>query len=152
MESLSYLERVKIQSEILLPFFRRVRQELGAARADELLRAAVQEFAAGLAAAAAENAPGSSLDKLRSLLPMFAAGEALDMEPLVDDARELSLDVRGCRYAEHFRALGEPEFGAMVTCELDPILTRALGADLTLERTQTIMQGGSHCDFRWRLE
>ena len=24
------------------------------------------------------------------------------------------------------------------------------GADITLERTQTIMSGGSHCDFRWK--
>ncbi len=150
MEQLPYLERVKIQSEILLPLYRQLREELGEARAASLLRAAVREYAADLGAAVARSSAGSSLDKLRTLLPAFTAGDALDVEPLVDSAEELSINVRGCRYAEYFKALGEPEFGAMLTCEIDPPMTRAIGEDLDLERSQTIMGGGSHCDFRWK--
>ena len=48
MENLPYLERVKIQSEILLPLFKRLREEIGAERANELLRAAVTEYATAL--------------------------------------------------------------------------------------------------------
>ncbi len=47
-QDLPYLERVKIQAEILLPLFRRMRAELGEAKAVELVRAAVAEFATQL--------------------------------------------------------------------------------------------------------
>lgn len=151
MEGLPYLERVKIQSEILLPLFRRLREELGHDRACELLRAAVREYAEGLGKRAAAAAHGTSLDKLRSLMPAFSAGDALGVEMLVDEAQALSLNVRRCEYANYFKALGEPEFGAMLTCEIDAPMTAAISEDLTLARTQTVMGGASHCDFRWKL-
>ncbi|MEQ8234554.1 MAG: L-2-amino-thiazoline-4-carboxylic acid hydrolase [Gammaproteobacteria bacterium] len=151
MEALPYLERVKIQSEILLPLYRLLRDELGEADAARLLRAAVKEYAVNLGHAAAAAGSGSSLDKLRALMPAFTAGGALEVEPLADDDSELSLNVRGCRYAEFFHELGEPAFGAMLTCEIDPPMTTAIGDDLTLDRRHTIMGGASHCDFRWKL-
>ncbi|MFT4561667.1 MAG: hypothetical protein ACI9BW_001409 [Gammaproteobacteria bacterium] len=151
MESLPYLERVKIQSEILLPLYRRLRDELGGERAAELLRASVREYASALGKSVADNEQGTSLDKMRSLMPSFAAGGALEIEPIADNATELLINVRRCGYAEYFRSLGEPEFGAMLTCEIDPPITQAIGDDLSLQRTQTIMSGGDHCDFRWKL-
>ncbi len=48
MNQLTYLERVKIQSEILLPLFHRLREQLGDERACELLRSAVCEHAKSL--------------------------------------------------------------------------------------------------------
>jgi predicted ArsR family transcriptional regulator len=152
METLPYLERVKIQCEILLPLYRQLRTALGEARAAELLRAAVREYAQGLGQAVAGSQQGTSLQKLKSMLPAFAAADALSFETRVDDANSLSFDVHRCAYAQYFQALGEPAFGAIVTCEIDPPMTRAIGADLTLARTQTIMGGASHCDFRFASE
>ena len=150
MEQLSYLERVKIQSEILLPLYRRLRDEIGEQRAAELLRASVKEYATNLGQSVADSAQGSSLDKLRTLMPSFSAN-ALQIEPLVDNETEFTLNVRGCKYAEHFKSLGETDFGAMLTCDVDPPLTEAIGSDLTLDRTETIMSGGKQCDFKWKL-
>ena len=150
MDTLAYLERVKIQSEILLPLYKLLRREVGNERAAAMLREAVREFAHGIGTAVSQSVPGTSLDKLRSLMPMFTAADALVVEPLVDNRKEFSVNIRGCKYAEHFKAIGEAEFGAMMTCEIDAPMTAALGADITLERTQTIMSGGSHCDFRWK--
>ena len=151
MDAIPYIERVKIQSEILLPLFRRLREEVGKERASELLRSAVQEYAESLGKAVSRANEGTSLEKLQTLMPGFVAGDALEVEPLVNDAKELSLNVRRCEYAKYFHSLGEPEFGAMITCEVDPPMTEAIGSDLSLERTQTIMRGASHCDFRWKL-
>lgn len=151
MKTLPYIERVKIQSEILLPLFRRLREEIGKERASELLREAVNEYAESLGKSVADANEGNSLQKLETIMPIFTAENALDVEPLVHDEKELKLNVRRCAYAAHFKALGEPEFGAMLTCEIDPPMTKAIGADLTLNRTQTIMRGGSHCDFQWKL-
>ena len=152
MEQLPYLERVKIQSEILLPLFQRLRDEMGNERASELLRAAVNEYATTLGTTVSETADGTSLDKLRTLMPVFTAADALEIEPIADTETELTINVRGCKYAEYFRSIGEPEFGAMLTCEVDPPMTDAIGSDLKLERSQTIMSGGSHCDFSWKLK
>jgi hypothetical protein len=152
MNPMPYLERVKIQTEILLPLFRRLRAELGAERASTLLRAAVREYAEGLGRQVAATEQGTSLDKLRSMMPMFAAGDALDVEPVANDAQRFDVNIHRCKYAEYFHALGEPEFGAILTCEIDPPMTAAIGSDLSLIRTQTVMGGAGHCDFRWTLE
>ena len=151
MEHLPYLERVKIQSEILLPLYRRLRETLGEEQAASLLREAVADFGRQMGEQIAEASNAPTLDKLRGLLPAFMAGDALDVEPLADNDTEIKLNVRGCRYAEYFRSIGEPEFGAMLTCEIDPPMTTGIDKSLTLERTQTWMSTNKPCDFRWKL-
>ena len=84
MDPLPYIERVKIQSEILLPLFRRLRDELGRERAAALLRAAVREYAEALGQAVGARETGTSLDKLRTMMPAFMAGNALAVEPVAD--------------------------------------------------------------------
>ena len=152
MSDLPYIERVKIQAEILLPLYKRLRNELGDDKAKELLRAAVNEFAQNLGDSIRNNKSGTSLEKLRQVVPMFAAGESLDVEPVADTPDELTMNVKRCAYAEYFHGLGEPEFGAMLTCEIDPPMTKGIGEDLSLERTKTLMSGDSHCDFHWKLK
>ncbi|MGR8950047.1 MAG: L-2-amino-thiazoline-4-carboxylic acid hydrolase [Gammaproteobacteria bacterium] len=151
MEQLPYLERVKIQTEILLPLYKRLREELGRDKANELLRASVHEYASKLGESIGQSPTGSSLDKLRTAIPVFAASDALDVEPVTNNDEELTMNVRGCQYAAYFKALGETEFGAMLTCEIDPPMTKAIGPDLSLDRSKTIMSGGDVCDFRWKL-
>ena len=152
IERLSYLERVKIQSEILLPLFRLLREELGKERACELLRSAVREYATSLGESISAQNEGTSLEKMKAAVPTFTADNALEVEPIANTDKEFSVNVRRCKYAEYFKSIGEPEFGAMLTCEIDPPMTEAIGSDLTLERKQTIMSGASHCDFRWHLD
>jgi len=59
---------------------------------------------------------------------------------------------RGCRYAAFYRELGEPELGFLLVCSADFLMTEGLDPDITLTRTQTIRQGASHCDFRYRRQ
>jgi L-2-amino-thiazoline-4-carboxylic acid hydrolase-like protein len=40
----------------------------------------------------------------------------------------------------------------LLTCSADFSHAEGFGADVQLTRTQTIMQGASHCDFRYALE
>jgi predicted ArsR family transcriptional regulator len=49
-----------------------------------------------------------------------------------------------------YRALGIPEVGALLSCNRDFALIEGFNPDVALERTQTIMQGATHCDFRFR--
>jgi hypothetical protein len=60
------------------------------------------------------------------------------------------IDVTGCRYAEFYKALGEPELGFLLVCTADFSVAKGFGSDIELTRTKTIMQGASHCDFRYK--
>jgi hypothetical protein len=40
----------------------------------------------------------------------------------------------------------------LLVCSLDFPFAEGFGADIKLTRTQTIMRGASHCDFRYRRQ
>jgi hypothetical protein len=42
-----------------------------------------------------------------------------------------------------------PELGFLLVCSSDLAMAEGFGAGVQLTRTQTIMQGASHCDFRY---
>jgi hypothetical protein len=46
--------------------------------------------------------------------------------------------------------MGEPELGFLLVCSADFDLAEGFGPDIKLARTQTIMQGARHCDFRYK--
>jgi len=52
-------------------------------------------------------------------------------------------------YAEFYRDLGLPELGYLFRCNRDFAMVEGFSSNLKLQRTQTIMEGGTHCDFRF---
>jgi L-2-amino-thiazoline-4-carboxylic acid hydrolase-like protein len=58
----------------------------------------------------------------------------------------------GCRYAQLYKELGEPELGFLLVCSADFRMAEGFDPDIKLTRTQTIMQGASHCDFRYKRQ
>jgi L-2-amino-thiazoline-4-carboxylic acid hydrolase len=63
-----------------------------------------------------------------------------------------SFKITGYRYADFFRAVGEPELGAIMLCEGDFHMLEASGGEVELQRTQTIMKGAPYCDFRYKMK
>jgi hypothetical protein len=59
--------------------------------------------------------------------------------------------VTRCRFAEYFRALGEPELGSLLICETDFDIASAGEGEVGLERAQTIMRGAPSCTFRYKF-
>ena len=80
----------------------------------------------------------------------FARDHALEYRVIEQSKDAFEFDVTACRYAEFYRELGEPELGFLLVCSLDFAMAEGFGADVELTRTQTIMQGASCCDFRYR--
>jgi L-2-amino-thiazoline-4-carboxylic acid hydrolase len=68
------------------------------------------------------------------------------------DKEALEFDVTSCRFAEFFRALGEPELGGLLVCQTDFDIAAVSEGAVHLEREQTLMQGGSCCSFRYTFE
>ena len=59
---------------------------------------------------------------------------------------------RRCRYAEMYREMGLGHIGHLLSCNRDGVFCTGYDPRIKLERTQTLMQGATHCDFRYRFE
>ena len=151
--NLSLLDKVRMQAQVLVPVLRALRTELGEEKANALVRQALRDWSKQLFAELGDNIEGSPRRKwatMRSALDDVTARE-VDFEILRQDKEALDIDVTHCRFAEFFRALGEPELGSLLVCATDvDILSPSAGA-VSLEREQTIMQGAPRCTFRYKF-
>jgi hypothetical protein len=142
------IDRVKIQAEVLVPLIRRLEQELGKERAHALVRGALGDLYREMAKRV--TAERGSMGAMLAFGEISAAADAIDVEVLDSSEEEMAFDITGCRYAQFFQQIGEPELGFLLVCSADFPLTDGIPG-VELERTQTIMQGAVFCDFRYRF-
>ena len=151
--NISLLEKTRIQAQILVPVLRALRSELGKETADAIVKQALRDWSKQLFAAVGDSVDGSPRRKWAAM--HTAMTDITEREVTVQmrrhDKEALEFDVTWCRFAEFFRALGEPEIGALLICETDFDIAAAGGNDVSLTRDQTIMQGAPSCTFRYRF-
>jgi hypothetical protein len=145
------IEQVKIQAQILVPLLKVLQAELGKERANDIVRKALGDLYRkyGEKWSRAQGARNLG-EKGAAAFEMFAAGDALEYEVLKKTPDAFEANVTECRYAQFYRKIGASELGFLLTCSADFAHAEGFGADTKLTRTQTIMQGASHCDFRYR--
>jgi hypothetical protein len=147
------IERVKIEAQALVPLVKALQAELGEERANALLRRALGEQYRRYGELWWRRHGSDDLGRsMASAFEGFAAGGALDYEVLKQTPDAYDVNVTGCRYAQFYQAMGVPELGFLLTCSGDFALAEGYGVPVHLTRTQTIMQGASHCDFRYALK
>ncbi|HET9208133.1 MAG TPA: L-2-amino-thiazoline-4-carboxylic acid hydrolase [Burkholderiaceae bacterium] len=144
------IERVKIQAQVLVPMVKALQAELGEERANALVRRTLGDLyrAYGDKWWRAKGSPDLG-EAMAGAFEAFAAGAALEYTVRKQTADAFDVDVTRCRYAQFYQALGVPELGFLLTCAADFPMAEGYGADVQLQRTQTLMQGASHCDFRY---
>jgi L-2-amino-thiazoline-4-carboxylic acid hydrolase-like protein len=147
------IEQVKIQAQVLVPLVNTLQAELGEERANAMVRKALGDLYRkyGEQWWRAQGARNFG-EKMASTFDMFAAGDALDYEVVKQAPDAFEVNVTGCRYAKFYNEIGAPELGFLLTCSADFRFAEGFGTDVQLTRTQTIMQGASHCDFRFVLK
>ena len=96
--------------------------------------------------------PGNPTEKIAFMTPIYAAGNALVYEELKNTPDTYEYKVTGCRYADIYKELGEPELGFLFVCAGDLKIAEGISPKLELIRTQTIMQGADHCDFYYKVK
>lgn len=153
-ERLGILEQRRIEAAFAKGIYEEMAAELGRERAKAILSRAVVKLAKQTAAEMAKEAPGGqpSLEHFIALQPLWTKGDALRIETLRRDATRYDFNVTRCRYAEMYKAMGIAELGAVLSCNRDGAFCEGYDPKLKLERTQTIMGGATHCDFRYRME
>lgn len=149
----SLLDKTKIQAQVLVPVLRALRAELGNDKANGIVKQALRDWSQQLFAAIGEGIEGSPRRKWATMQDALAdvSLQEVEVEMRRHDKEVLEFDVTRCRFAEFFRALGEPELGALLICETDFDIASASEGEVTLDRSQTIMQGAPSCTFRYKF-
>ena len=147
---ISHLQRRRIESRVLIPFIEACREKFGDAATKELVTETVRALAAKDGEAWASDY-GNDLEDLETVAQkVWAGGGSLELDMLDSEPDELDFNVTRCRYAEFYKELGMTELGYLIHCNRDFAMIGGFNPDLELVRTQTVMEGASHCDFRFR--
>jgi hypothetical protein len=145
------IQQAKIQAKVLVPLVQALQAELGEERANALVRRALgdlyRRYGEEFWRAKDEKNLG---DVMASAFATYARGNALDYKVIEQSPDAFEINVTGCRYAEFYKELGEPELGFLLVCSADFSTAEGFGPGIELTRTQTIMQGADHCDFRYK--
>jgi hypothetical protein len=150
---ISLFDEVKIQAQVLVPILSALRAELGKDKADALVRQPLRDWVRSVYHRIGEQKPGDALQKWEGvwgeLRPRI--GDAVNREFIRNDDEAREYNVTQCRFAEFFKALGEPELGEILLCDFDYYIAEVGAPAVELTRTQTIMKGAAYCDFRYRF-
>ena len=150
LNAIGVLKRRTIEARILAPVIKAMADEFGAGRVHAVLSKVIVEIAKNQGAAMAAKCDGNSPAHLAGTLDQWRADGALEMDVLEQNEEKLSYNITRCRYAEMYRELGIPELGAILSCGRDAALIEGFNPMVQLTRTQTLLGGASHCDFRYR--
>lgn len=152
--SLSILERRRIEAEYARAVFDSMKAHVGEETARTILRDAVTGMAerTGAVMAAEDRTRGPvTLETFAERLKLWQQDDALRLEVLDRRPDRLDFNVVRCRYAELYEDLGVRDIGDILSCDRDGQFICGYDSRMTLTRTQTIMKGASHCDFRYRM-
>jgi predicted ArsR family transcriptional regulator len=133
---ISHLQRRKIEGRALIPFIEALSGKFGEDAMREVLDATIRKMAVRDGAQWAQ-AYGRDIAGLKSVVEHVWAGGG-------------GMDVTRCGYAEFFQSLGLAELGVRIHCSRDHAMVASFNDEFGLQRSQTIMQGASCCDFRFR--
>jgi hypothetical protein len=152
-DDMGILARRRIEAAIIAPIYDEMRQAVGEAQAQEILRRAIRRAAIVSGRALAAKTPGGTdLKSFQAIQHLWTKDDALSIEVLEASADTFDFNVRRCRYAETYREMGLGEIGHLLSCNRDGAFCEGYDPRIKLKRSQTIMGGASHCDFRYRLE
>src|SRR4051794_32545115 len=147
---LSLLRQREIEARIVGPLIRAFAAEIGEERTIGILRGVITDLAQQGGAALARTLGEHSLEAFARSLDRWRENGALEIDMLEQSAERLSFNVVRCRYAEMYRTLGMADLGSSLSCQRDFALAEGFSPDIELKRTQTLMEGASYCDFRFR--
>lgn len=152
MLPLAMIDQREIEAGIAGPLIRAFAAEFGTEATLAIVERVVTEAAHASGRRWAELTGGTDLERFARILDRWQENDALEITILRSDAEALEFNVTRCRYAEMYHRLGLGDLGGVLSCARDGALAVGFDPSIRLTRTQTIMQGATHCDFRFRVE
>ena len=152
-QTLAMLERRRIEAAILKHVYDTLKANHGVEVAKrpiaDAVRKSAMEQAGQMAAAVGARPPCRPSSTVRSR-GLGAARWSIEVKEPSDT--RYRFNVTRCKYAEMYRDMGLGEIGHLLSCQRDGTFCEGYDKRLKLKRTQTIMQGASHCDFDYTFE
>jgi hypothetical protein len=146
------LKRRKIEAGIIAPVYRELVAEIGEERAQAVLDAAIRKAAVAAAQDfAAASGGNTSLRTFQDLQSLWTKDDALQIEVISATDTTFEYNVHRCRYAETYREMGLGHIGHLLSCNRDAVFCQGYDPRIKMTRNQTLMEGASHCDFRYRF-
>lgn len=153
IEDVPMLVRREIEARILSEFVDDLSETFSRETVVEVLSRTIRRVARQQGESFAARCGGDNdLAALGQVTEKWREGGALELTVLQNEDDHLSFDVTRCRYAEMYQRLGIPELGSVLSCDRDFTASEGFNPNLKLTRTQTIMDGATHCDFRYQLK
>jgi hypothetical protein len=146
------LTRREIEARIVAPLLEAFAAEVGNERALEIVQKVILQIAREQGAQLIQQAGGCTLAHFATALEAWKKGDAMEMVVLEQNEQRLAYNVTRCGYADMYRQLGLAELGKTLSCGRDFALIEGFNAEISLTRTQTILDGASCCDFRYEVK
>ena len=152
MDPLPILQQRRIEANILKHVYENLSERFGKEQAREIVQETVSQSAIEQGKTFADQIDGDpNLKDFYDILPLWSRDGALEIDVLEASPDKLDFNVKRCRYAEMYREMGIGEIGDLLSCQRDGDFCIGYNAEIEFRRTQTIMGGASHCDFRYSL-
>lgn len=148
-QRIGVLARRETEARVLTPVIEAMAEAFGREKVLEILRDTIIRVANEQGAELAEAMGGDGPDEFMESMKYWKQDNALEIDVLDQSEDKLAFNVTGCRYAQMYKALGIPELGAVLSCNRDFAFAEGFNRNAKLTRTQTILSGASHCDFRF---
>jgi hypothetical protein len=152
-QSMAMLEKRRIEAAILKHVYDTLKASHGPEVAKKAIAEAVRKSAMEQAAEMAARVGGNtSLQTFIDRQEMWTRGGALERDIIEQNDTRYRFNVTRCKYAEMYRDMGLGEIGHLLSCQRDGTFCEGYDDRIKLKRTQTIMQGATHCDFDYTFE
>lgn len=151
LNDIGVLKRREIEARIIGPIINAFAEEFGEAKTRDIVRRVIVGIAEQQGQTLAEQVGGQTTEDLAEATEPWTRGGSLEIDVLELTSKTYAFNVTRCRYAEMYKALGLAELGALLSCNRDFALCGGFNPAMKLTRTQTIMSGAPHCDFRYQL-
>jgi hypothetical protein len=151
--TMAMLEKRRIEAAMLKHVYDTLKTSHGIEVAQRTIAEAVRKSAMEQAAEMAARVGGkTSLETFIGRQEQWTRGGALERDIVEQSATRYRYNVTRCKYAEMYRDMGLGEIGHLLSCRRDATFCEGYDPRIKLKRTQTIMQGASHCDFDYTFE
>ena len=148
---LGVLTRREVEARILSPVIEALGESFGRDQVLSVVQRTIVKIAREQGADLGKQMRNNSLQDFVETLQFWTRDDALNIEVIEESEDVLSFNVTRCRYAELYNSLGIGDLGTIFSCARDFALIEGFNPDVSLTRTQTIMEGAPFCDFRYRL-
>ncbi|MCP4725325.1 MAG: L-2-amino-thiazoline-4-carboxylic acid hydrolase [bacterium] len=149
LNEISILTRREIEARIAGPIIIRFIEAFGKEKTMKIVSELIEDLAKQSGEELKEFTGGNSMEHYLKGMELWSKDDAYELQIIEKTETNLSINITRCKYAEMYEEIGLKELGLSLSCGRDFALMEGFNPEVKMTRTQTIMEGAEHCDFRY---